>query len=867
MGKITIIKALKLRFRFRILTVLACLVLVVALGGILISNNPRLTRANGIYLISEICTVEGAWELVWNDPYCDGYNVSVPAGATLTIRGGRTFKDVTVDGGTLITYGGPHNFTNLTVKNSGTVTHDALAQNETIIADNSSTKMVNLNVSGRLLLESGGKINVDGKGYAGGVRDDVNGDGPGGGGGHFAGEFTLEYDTFGAGGSNAGWGGNGAYDTSDSGGATGITGPSPYPSFLLPQYQYGSGGGYAFAHRTGGSAESFGGSGGGRIKINADTIELSGSSFISANGTSSVAQQDRNQNNKKVAGGGAGGGGYISITVSKYLASTQSGVDPSGNVKAGQLTSGSKGTVGQITAGLSNYAYLYAVHAYGGDALDGTEATNSGGTGGGGYVSITTSSFASTCLLQSGVNKPIPADCENRDVVVDGLNQDLPTDYLTNTTTAKVYADLSDTSLASSKRHFSSLTIKNKGVLTHLGSSDYSDQAVFKKLAAVDIETSGDITLESGGVIDVTGKGYAGGAAGTADVLYVYSHPTNGMGPGGGKAAAYGEWTLPAGYTNNLVNNDLVGGGGSYAGAGGGVTGTNSYSDGSTSWSASLYSTGTFGLGSGGGGVSNMTVTSSVFAGEPNFRFASGGAGGGRVRLVSTAGKIIFHGTAQVLAKGLKGSNHCTLSCDASAIGGSGSGGSIILNATEFDFDTSPNINADNGANGSAIAPNGLVQSAPTLVLAPSITGNINILAGGGNLNDSNTTNLGGYGGGGAIVFELVTRNGVTIKKTLTAIERPGASPINNFNPYALRKNDKILVTLDLTNLPTGQSVTVTDDLLTTPGGSTSYAICGGDIIDGPTDQGYTSKTASLITWTFTPASQSKRLSYQCKVQ
>ncbi|MBI2441409.1 MAG: hypothetical protein HYV35_08575 [Lentisphaerae bacterium] len=154
-----------------------------------------------------------------------------------------------------------------------------------------------------LFINSGGKIDVDGAGYKGGVAYDA-GHGPGGG---------LATDTrSGPGASHGGFGGSSAYDY----------GPVPYGSVTNPFYA-GSGGA--------GGQDGPGTNGGGAIRIEAtDLVTVNGT--ISANGKNTAFR----------GGGGSGGSIYIACA---RLAATNGGIRAIG----GNLsTSGGGGAGGRI---------------------------------------------------------------------------------------------------------------------------------------------------------------------------------------------------------------------------------------------------------------------------------------------------------------------------------------------------------------------------------------------------------------------------------------------------------------------------------------------------------------------------------------
>ncbi|MQY65434.1 MAG: hypothetical protein GH147_02985, partial [Clostridia bacterium] len=168
-----------------------------------------------------------------------------------------------------------------------------------------------------------GSINIDGKGYQGGLKTQVgtrDGDGPGGG--------KSAND-----GGGAGYGGNGGEHQSGTGGIA-------YGSITQPG-ELGSGGGGGFY--------SDGGEGGGTIRIDvSSTLTING--IIKANGGSNVATRNY------YGGGGSGGSIYI---VTNVLAGN-------GCIKAngGDGTNGGAG--GRIAIYYTTDSYTGTISAYGG---------------------------------------------------------------------------------------------------------------------------------------------------------------------------------------------------------------------------------------------------------------------------------------------------------------------------------------------------------------------------------------------------------------------------------------------------------------------------------------------------------------------
>ncbi len=118
-------------------------------------------------------------------------------------------SDLTISGsGTVVTISGVHNFNSLTIKDNAVLTHAAIVASDLDASGNlnsgvSDVKKVDLTIKGDLVLTNGGKIDVSGKGYPGGLVG-KNGYGSVAG----LGLNTTIQSAAASGGSNAGKGGN-----------------------------------------------------------------------------------------------------------------------------------------------------------------------------------------------------------------------------------------------------------------------------------------------------------------------------------------------------------------------------------------------------------------------------------------------------------------------------------------------------------------------------------------------------------------------------------------------------------------------------------------------------------------------------------
>jgi hypothetical protein len=195
----------------------------------------------------------------------------------------------------------------------------------------------------------------------------------------------------------------------------------------------------------------------------------------------------------------------------------------------------------------------------------------------------------------------------------------------------------------------SDLTILSTGVLTHNRNYD-------SKKSWLELDLN-NLTIESGGEINVDGKGYAGGEGGG-----------NGKkDPGGGKISILG----------GPGTESEAGGGGGYGGEGG----DSEYSGyGGISYPSLTHPEE---LGSGGAGGMH---------GDNASAGAHGGAGGGAIKLV-IYGTLILDG--KISANGAKGNDD--LCCGA---GGGGSGGSIWIEAQTLTGSGTISANGGNGGSG-----------------------------------------------------------------------------------------------------------------------------------------------------------------------
>jgi len=318
----------------------------------------------------------------------------------------------------------------------------------------------------------------------------------------------------------------------------------------------------------------------------------------------------------------------------------------------------------------------------------------------------------------------------------------------------------------------------------------------------LDLSIAGDLTIEATGKIDVSGKGYQGGAFNTS---------SDGSGLGGGQ---------------QNKSNSNAGGGGGYGGKGG--SGLNIGSD---------------NYAKGGGAYDSSTEPNDLGSGGGSGEWGGGGAGGGIIKIV--ANQIITKGENAFISNGANG----PASTESEANGGAGSGGTINLQANTLNIsgvvDTSTLFSAKGGSSqkGSNVDEYGGSGSGGRIAIRYASSNKLyeNLYR------YSNATDVWplpwddrGYfdtspvpsspntqisridkkwvillGEQGTVY--IFQEAGGSIQKTLTAKDRGGSS---TFNPYALQVGDKITVTITVPNLVAGTPINLTDDILKLPDGT-----------------------------------------------
>lgn len=833
------------------MTIFASLILLFFAISIFISNNPWGVKAtNGC--VSD--TVDGIENCT--------LNVSESIGVLYD------GKDVLITNNAVITVTGSHAFNNLTIDTGSTINHPVLTTGE----NSSSNKKVDLTITDKLTIRTGGKIDVSGKGYLGGVQPSIT-DGPRGnnGGGTGFGPFAFEN------GSPVHW-----INTGGGGGSHGVLGGASYTSkdgfvtdrniYELPSggpvydtgdsgaLDYGSGGGSGKSIRNPTTLNSnmntsaAGGSGGGRIKIVAKTIDMQGTAKMWANGSDGQEALYPYSGSYLYTSGGGGAGGSINIDADKIIISKKAPyISPTGGTG---LNTGTNSTV--------LFPGVYKTNDLAGlIQANGGSGRTKGGGGGAGSVLLNLDTVEEACYLTTG-DTSIPASCEERDVVIDGVEIKAEAVAVTQGTSTDCTATGVNVASCDSRRTFTSLTIKNNGKLTHSAitipemsqdldnnkslAAETAGTARWKKVDIVVIG-NGSITLESGGKIDTIGKGYPGGEGmyGFKD----YSVRRNGYGPGGGSGQYAGGSCLPD-------NDHAVAGAGSYGGSGGTSCNgrvVNAY-PGTYDHTRSQSN---FDFGSGGGGVYNPV--------DGYNAVVEGNSGGGRISLEAKSiiinnqnSKITADGNIGTFGQDTKGSTH----------GGAGSGGTIWIKTGHINYPGGTGsmivVTADAGFSWDYNSPKPIGQPGPVDINGIPNTSNIfNISARGGAAYDH-----GSSGGGGRILIDFPGE--VNLKKTLSPVSR-GGIPNIQFNPYALQKNDIIKIDLLVSNA-IGRTI-ISDEALSVPYSSPenicaiitanpSYPVSLDPILVGPT---FTA-VSDNITLNFN-AIQSDRIynfSYYCQV-
>jgi hypothetical protein len=613
-------------------------------------------------------------------------------GTNSTIGNSQPIHDIVIDGTLEFqnqnTGQIPTTFTSITINNGGILTHEA---NTTAQTDALNMELTTLTVN------TGGVIDVSHKGY-----QENAGPGAGQGG------------SLGRSGGGAGYGGNGGAS------GEGRIGGAGYGSPTSP-IDIGSGGGTGYSSTKGGAGGgavkiisvsitldgsiiangetgqqtgngSGGGGAGGSIWI--ETTSLTGTGVIAANGGDGRASSGRES--------GGGGGGRIalyytsnSVSFSNFSAFAGLGLVNAQSGGAGTMlleNSGTNGlllvdnnsrtngtftplketftvdTISVIQNAILSVTNTHTLTVLDADPLEGdvtaTIQTDLGGTLSAPNLSGITcqnlnvqnngvfNNGSNTLTIgtngtwyENGTNSTIGNSQPIHDIVIDGTLE------FQNQNTGQIPTT------------FTSITINNGGILTHEANTTAQTDALNMELTT--------LTLNTGGVIDVSHKGYqenAGPGAGQGGSL-----GRSGGGAGyGGNGGASGEGRIGgAGYGSPTSPIDIGSGGGTgysstKGGAGGGAVKIISVS---ITLDGSIIANGETGQqtgnGSGGGGAggsiwietTSLTGTGVIAANGGDGRASSGresgGGGGGRIALYYTSNSVSFSNFSAFAGLGL----------------------------------------------------------------------------------------------------------------------------------------------------------------------------------------------------------------------
>jgi len=753
--------------------------------------------------------------------------------------------DITVTGpGVKLTLGGFNTFKSVNIINNATVTHDAIvpstdiATGDAVLNDAGEKKKVQMQITGALTLDTGGKIDVSGLGYPGGTLAHPVGYGYGGG--QSTRTATSEaISVYGAGGGGFGNKGGDGKSSINAVAAVPAAGGIAYPNFYDAYYfRAGSGAGYNFGNVNLTNSAKVGSAGGGRIYIHAGTINIK-SGTITAKGNDGSATiavcNDTIRNRSSFGAGGAGGTIWLSAdtiispvgSLAPNVSGGLAGNDYAATSKACASNAATPSMIHDGANGLSEvfvdgkdsasiYANYFSTLSVAGGAPSLLSNGTAAGGGAGGRIRIDAKSVRPSCAISSSStpNDKIPAECEGGDVTINSTTIKMDAIQI-DKDSRQACSAIADPN-CDTIRHFNSLTLLGSAKLTidPISTADLNinniqfdtlkDAALNNGKARwrkVDIIVDGEIKLSNASQIDVTGDGYAatyGRAAGGANQGGSFA------GAGGGNISA----VYPVDFQSKMIANNF---------------------DYTSTYTETAVKYPLFDAGSGAGSAS---------------------AGGGRIHL--SAKTISVDQTAAIKADGASG-----------AIGGAG--GMIWLDAQTFNFSSSLPETSVSGGTGTPAGSNGYIYADS---FVPSI-----ISANGG------TASTGGGGGGGRIILHMTVAqaNQPIITKTSKISERPGATgtAVTDLNPYALMLGDKVLVNIAVSglNITTPVPVTVEDDFLTSQTGVYCGAPTEGPfgIVDPTSAQAFlishNTGAVDKITWTFTPILKNVTMSYICEVR
>jgi hypothetical protein len=618
----------------------------------------------------------------------------------------------------------------LSLTNGGTLTH----------LQNTSTTLYTVDfVAEDVIIESGAQVRVDNEGNpGGGVGEDGYGDGGG---------DANTNGVHGGGASNAGMGGQ----SSD-----GNVGGNDTCTFSDLGPLYGGSGGA-------GSAASSGGDGGGFVRLEANnSIIVNGRITADADGSGSEIAGEgagggaggtihlvantvsgipeliaARGGNSFDSNGGGGGGGCVRIEYDTTTSISGAEIIVDGGV--GFENGGAGLVLVEKIDESARHMYLTATTtaAYGASQMFGVADTNFEGfidqvttlslsttsryvvtdSVGAETFSITSSSPfgmsspSGTLQIGTGVNLRLVSGATIENATLELIN-DLPTSgqnrYVTvtevgssNPATFSIGANgvlVMNNFTTTTPLVLESFTVESGGLLTHTQNSASPEQTQMVHIQAE------EITIESGGLVDVSGKGFSGGIDGE-----------DGNGPGGGEFVdmftGVGAGHGGDGAASDTSGNATGSGGSAYCDA------SNPRTLGSGGASGFHYEGAGVDGGFGGGLVwlvasSSLTLQGDIFAdgtdgafesfvGDVVFQSISGGGAGGGVKLYAPQ----IMGAGEIFARG--GDNGVDSSPEPTEYGGGG-GGCVLVNYVETNQVTSSSIYVAGGGLSDGVAEVGL---------------------------------------------------------------------------------------------------------------------------------------------------------------
>ncbi len=462
-----------------------CVIFVMSGFGILFADVEIVRAAN-------TCTSnqDGEWSTAGNWSNCGG--TTPQAGDTVEISHSISIGDFVINEvyDIEIKSGGTLTFNNarpqvishrLTIRSGGLLTHGDNASSLIYKIDLTATEMV---------VDSGGSINVDEKGFDGGTNQG-SGYGPGGG-------------------SRSGAGAGGGAHCGDGGSENDSPGGTAYCEISNP-LTLGSGGA-DWQDYNGAPCDNNicdGGSGGGLIKLT-----LTDSIII--NGTVTADGEDGDTNYLA-----AGAGGTINISAGT-IAGTPESMTVAGGSKTGSFGNGGGGGGGIIYFYTDSYTINPSTSGV--DITAGSGGTTGAGVGVFNWEKVNPDSVGSTCTsLGDGHWDRIAWDCGRMPLATDDVvinhSVELDTDFI-----IPVLADLTiNASKTLTQSNSSTQTIAGDlniyGTLTHTAHTPSDGNAVINAVNC----SADNITVHSSGVVTADEKGHSGGTS-----------MSSGYGPGGG---------------------------------------------------------------------------------------------------------------------------------------------------------------------------------------------------------------------------------------------------------------------------------------------------------------------------------------------